>query len=408
MVFTLSVRSVLIATIVACLSVVCWSSSSQAETVLLDFSSPTCGPCQQMRPTIARLQSEGLPVREIDISRDPHTAARYGVSQVPTFIVIVDGQAVEQQIGATSYEQLRSMLTRHLPANPQPIASTFAAAPAQDDLTQPQAGRVVSLQSPTPRPKAIANTFGSAPVRPQSPAAGSPLSTSRLTSHHRRLLASTVKISVNDPQGQSVGTGTIVDARSGEALILTCGHLFRSSQGKGEITITTFQPSANGAIPSQSYTGNLIDFDLERDLALLSMRPTSLVQAVPIASKQVSPLVANTPVTSVGCNNGQNPTVLDSRVTSIDRYEGTPNVEVAGAPVQGRSGGGLFNANGQLVGVCYAADPEGNEGLYASLPAIYAKLDSLRLTMIYQPHSCLLYTSPSPRDRTRSRMPSSA
>ena len=28
--------------------------------------------------------------------------------------------------------------------------------------------------------------------------------------------------------------------------------------------------------------------------------------------------------------------------------------------------------------------------------------------VIYKPNSCLLYTSPSPRDRTRSRMPSSA
>ena len=30
------------------------------------------------------------------------------------------------------------------------------------------------------------------------------------------------------------------------------------------------------------------------------------------------------------------------------------------------------------------------------------------VTKLRRPHSCLLYTSPSPRDRTRSRMPSSA
>ena len=29
-------------------------------------------------------------------------------------------------------------------------------------------------------------------------------------------------------------------------------------------------------------------------------------------------------------------------------------------------------------------------------------------SMTYESHGCLLYTSPSPRDRTRSRMPSSA
>src|SRR5690606_20774666 len=39
---------------------------------------------------------------------------------------------------------------------------------------------------------------------------------------------------------------------------------------------------------------------------------------------------------------------------------------------------------GQLIGVCFAADPQSNEGLYASLPSIQAKLDSLNLGMVYQ------------------------
>ena len=34
--------------------------------------------------------------------------------------------------------------------------------------------------------------------------------------------------------------------------------------------------------------------------------------------------------------------------------------------------------------------------------------DFAKLNIYYQPNNCLLYTSPSPRDRTRSRMPSSA
>ena len=34
--------------------------------------------------------------------------------------------------------------------------------------------------------------------------------------------------------------------------------------------------------------------------------------------------------------------------------------------------------------------------------------DELPTLLTYRPNTCLLYTSPSPRDRTRSRMPSSA
>ena len=36
------------------------------------------------------------------------------------------------------------------------------------------------------------------------------------------------------------------------------------------------------------------------------------------------------------------------------------------------------------------------------------KIDSKKISVVYHFANCLLYTSPSPRDRTRSRMPSSA
>ena len=38
----------------------------------------------------------------------------------------------------------------------------------------------------------------------------------------------------------------------------------------------------------------------------------------------------------------------------------------------------------------------------------YAIIDKLNLKIVGEYYICLLYTSPSPRDRTRSRMPSSA
>jgi len=359
MVLSLSVRLLMIAALVAA------PLKGLAETVLLDFSSPSCGPCQQMRPIVQRLVADGFRVQEIDISRDPQTAAQFGVTQVPTFIVLVDQRPTERFEGSTSYQQLRAMLLRATPAS----------APRRRAMPLGQSPEVSG---------ALGNPFGNVPPGPAALVAGS-LQTPRPPSFHQRLLAATVKITVDDAQGKSVGTGTIVDARSGEALVLTCGHLFRSSEGKGPITVTTFQVGTAGATSGASYSGHLIDFDLERDLALVSMRPTAPVQAVSIAGTGASGLAPNMAVTSVGCNHGQDPTAIDSHVTSIDRYQGTPNVEVAGAPVEGRSGGGLFNSQGQLVGVCYAADPQSNEGLYASLPAIYAKLDSLNLAMIYRP-----------------------
>jgi hypothetical protein len=47
-------------------------------------------------------------------------------------------------------------------------------------------------------------------------------------------------------------------------------------------------------------------------------------------------------VVTVGCNGGADPTIHHSRITAVDKYLGPANVQVAGQPVQGRSGGGLF------------------------------------------------------------------
>lgn len=359
-----------------------------AETVLLDFSSASCGPCQQMRPIVHQLAAAGYNVREVSIDREPQLAARFGITQVPTFIVMVDEREAARLTGTTTLAQLRDMMERSsssASATRAPVVplgqSPDAFAPPAQDLSVPQPGRILAIEDPNPPPRTApresANPFAAA--GPAAPAA--PPTTTGLD--ERRFLEATVKVSIQDPDGTSAGTGTMVDSRSGEALVLTCGHLFRSSGGKGPITVTLYQVGPAGAVVRTTTPGNLIDFDLDRDLALISIRTEGPVQTIPIAPKGVA-LSPGGSVTTVGCNNGANPTAIASRITTVDRYQGHPNVQVSGAPVEGRSGGGLFSAQGQLIGVCNAADPQDAEGLYASLPSIHAKLDSLRLAMVYE------------------------
>jgi hypothetical protein len=197
------------------------------------------------------------------------------------------------------------------------------------------------------------------------------------------LIAATVRISVQDKEGRSTGSGTIVDARVGKALVLTCGHLFRASAGKGPIEISLFAAGPSGAELRGTAEGTLIHYDLERDLALICFVPQTAVEVTPIAPAGTQ-LVQGAAVTSVGCEHGANPTPWVSQITAVNRFAGHANVEAARAPVEGRSGGGLFNEAGQVIGVCYAADPQSNEGLYASLVSIQEKLDSLKLSAVYK------------------------
>ncbi|MCA9561803.1 MAG: hypothetical protein KC583_24825, partial [Myxococcales bacterium] len=73
-----------------------------------------------------------------------------------------------------------------------------------------------------------------------------------------------------------------------------------------------------------------------------------------------------------------------SRITSIDRYLGPPNIEATGEPAQGRSGGGLFSNDGYLIGICNHGDPKDDEGIYASLPTIHWELDRVGQRRLYQ------------------------
>ncbi|NMC19450.1 MAG: hypothetical protein GYA33_03425, partial [Thermogutta sp.] len=195
------------------------------------------------------------------------------------------------------------------------------------------------------------------------------------------LTAATVRIRIADETGRSTGSGTIIDARGGEALILTCGHLFRESQGKSPIRVDLFGPQPVRDLPAQ-----LLDYDDRLDLGLITIRPP-----VPVVAARVAPpgfpLSQGDRIFTAGCNGGDPPTVRQGEVTALNRYLGPANIEVSGAPVTGRSGGGLFSSEGFLIGVCNAADPQLDEGIYAALKEIQARLDRMELSFVYRGQS---------------------
>jgi hypothetical protein len=192
------------------------------------------------------------------------------------------------------------------------------------------------------------------------------------------LLAASVRLTVEDVTGRSYGSGTLVDCQNGNALIVTCGHIFRDSQGKGKINVDVFGANRQAKVPAQ-----LVGYDLKRDIGLVAIRISGPVTTIPLAPANYR-VKAGDPVVSVGCDNGADPTVRPSKVTTLDKFLGPANLQVAGMPVQGRSGGGLFSADGFLIGVCNAADPTDNEGLFAAASTIHAQLDAAGLSSIYQ------------------------
>ncbi len=342
------------------------------ETVLLDFTSPTCGPCQTMEPTIRRLTRDGYPVRKIDVSQHPDIATRFQVTGVPCFVMLANGREVDRVVGACSHARLVEMFTAARPrsaisepARPSPHASIDTVR-AQSPEAQSSEAQSSEAQSPQSRP-------------------GTDLSAGRVTANPRRgAFEATVRLRIEDADGHSIGTGTIVDAHGREALAVTCGHIFRDSAGQGRVLVDLFP---NGH--SRTVEGTLISYDLTRDIGLVSFVPGFAVAPAKIAPAGHR-FAAGDVVFSVGCDHGRDPSVRDSRITSIDRYLGPPNIEATGEPAQGRSGGGLFSQDGFLIGICNHGDPRDDEGIYASLPTIHWELDRVGQRRIYQPNAELL------------------
>lgn len=340
---------------------------------LLDFYLPTCPPCRAMAPVIDRLAAEGLSVRKVDGSRDAALAQRFRVSSYPTFIVVVDGQEANRLVGMTSYDGLRAMVAQAAASRPAP--TQLAAAPQTFSPTAAIEGRAF----------AVGGDLGPGqPAPPRATAVGN--------SEDGELLAASVRLTVEDPSGRAYGTGTVVDAREGEALVVTCGHLFRDATGQpietaGRLSVELYSVDTAGPRVTQRVAGQLVTYDFDADVALVAIRPAGEVAVAGVANSpgEIRPGDA---VRSVGCDLGADPSVRHSRVVSLDRYQGPPNIETTGAPVQGRSGGGLFNAAGALIGVCFASDDEADEGLYAGLASIHAQLDRVGMSQ--------LYGSPSP------------
>ena len=88
--------------------------TSRRDARLLFFDAAWCGPCQQMRPIVQRLQEEGWAIETVDVDRNRTLAAEHRITSIPTFLVIDGDHIAERRIGVTSEESLRVLLTLHL------------------------------------------------------------------------------------------------------------------------------------------------------------------------------------------------------------------------------------------------------------------------------------------------------
>ncbi|MEZ6134975.1 MAG: trypsin-like peptidase domain-containing protein [Pirellulaceae bacterium] len=421
--------------------------AGQKDCTIVYFGSANCQPCQQMAPALAQLKQEGWDIRPVDASTRSDLAAQYRIDNLPTLVIVSNQREVDRIVGAVAYEQLNSRFQRAAARMQSSNNQAFAAnttgndtrSDAQQSANIAQSEAIQPLvrgQSPTssgfpllaasaaPMTSAIAhavpNISGgerreqafSGELQTQQPqdspasAWGSPEAhaVSSYADHANstmvtpasavssssgalnidqaiaRAAAATVRIKVEEANTTAYGTGTIVSVHGQEALILTCGHLFRDMQPGSQLSVDLFA----GTPQETNVFAQLIDYKCEEeDIGLLSFTLPTRIEPVQILPRG-EVLQVGQPAFSFGCDHGENPTRRDTRICNINRFLGAANVEIEGAPAVGRSGGGLFDVHGRLIGVCNAADAEDDQGIYAAADVVYTQLARIGESQLFE------------------------
>ena len=81
---------------------------------LVDFYASWCGPCRALAPTLEALQDEfareGVQIAKVDVDDQAELAERFGVTSIPTLVVLRDGLEIRRHIGAARPDALRELV----------------------------------------------------------------------------------------------------------------------------------------------------------------------------------------------------------------------------------------------------------------------------------------------------------
>jgi hypothetical protein len=197
-------------------------------------------------------------------------------------------------------------------------------------------------QFPWPKPSA------GAPMH-QAPGGGNPGQIVSTTPH-----PAVARIIVPEKDGQSYGSGTLVDVQGQHGLVVTNWHVVRSASAE----ITAVFPDGSRS-PAQ-----VVKVDRDWDLAALSVwRPTA---ASPVAVSPLAPKPGEA-LTIAGYGSGDYRAASGVCTQYLAPSEKHPYelVELAAEARQGDSGGPIFNDRGELAGVLFGSGPGYTSGSYA-------------------------------------------
>lgn len=91
---------------------------SAKRLVMVDFWADWCEPCKSLMPILEKIAAEypnDLLLAKVDCDEQQQISMQFGVRNLPTVILVKDGQPVDGFAGAQPEGEIRTLLEKHLP-----------------------------------------------------------------------------------------------------------------------------------------------------------------------------------------------------------------------------------------------------------------------------------------------------
>ena len=72
---------------------------------ILYFSASWCSPCRTLAPRMERLSNQ-INYKKIDVDNNRELSSEFGVRNIPTLILLQDGQAINRLVGLQSEQDI--------------------------------------------------------------------------------------------------------------------------------------------------------------------------------------------------------------------------------------------------------------------------------------------------------------
>jgi len=196
------------------------------------------------------------------------------------------------------------------------------------------------------------------------------------------VIGTTVRINREGAQGSGVILWTAIseeDRRVRNTYVLTNHHVVDDAE---EVDVTTFVYLRDrNTVGHATYSSSVVFTSEEADLALIEIQTPSNIEfktATLISEDDWVVIAIYEEIYLSGCGTGASPYITRGNLSAINRLE--TQMEFTAHIIWGSSGGGLFNSDGELVGVCNAmrlshGHPVTHQGLGIPITTIRSVLE---------------------------------